>query len=289
MDLKKTMRAAGQFYTRLHLLSLDVVLGALAGASLAVKITKTKPGAAFWLVLAASVWLVYNSDHFLDGIKSGRKALNPRHLFHFRHAALIFRSILLIGTITAIIAFTYLPGSLIRFGLILGAIILIYLSLAYLSDKLNIHHLHKEYIIAAVYVAGIWAGPILVAGASPGIKISLLITINFLLALCNLLTLSYYDLETDIHDGDTSFAVAYGNKTTSFTIYLLLFIAFITSFIAILIFREPMIQVAAGIFSGMIIMQFLIFRYRNFFLLNNRFRLLGELVFLLPAFILLFP
>ena len=109
MKLKVTPYAAGQFYTRLHLLSLDVVLGALAGALMAVKVCRYSPGWAFWYVLPASVWLVYNTDHFLDGIRSGKKASNPRHLFHFMHSGRIALSIIIIGIITAFIAFIFLP------------------------------------------------------------------------------------------------------------------------------------------------------------------------------------
>jgi len=279
----------GLIYRRFNLLSLDVVTGALAGAMLAVKVTGSHPVTAFWFCLASSVWLVYTADHLLDGMKNRNRSESPRHLFHYRFKKTLFISILVLGLSTALLAFTYLPAQLILFGTALGIFVLLYLFITWILGRKGKRYFFKEGIIAIVYVAGIWGGPLVFTGKPPHMETVLIIIAFFFLALNNLLTLSYYEEIKDRKDGHYSFTVVHGKKATLALIMIFFLLISFLFIRAIVNAHSAATTFACFIFFIMGILQLFLVFFKNIFGKKYRYRILGELVFWLPGLILLLP
>jgi len=66
-----------------HLLSIDVLLGVLAGSIMAVKILGIHPGLAWWFILPFTVWWIYLTDHYIDGLRHRELTKKPASSFLF--------------------------------------------------------------------------------------------------------------------------------------------------------------------------------------------------------------
>ncbi len=139
-----------------HLLSIDVILGVLAGAIMAVKITGIHPGLAWWVVLPFSVWWIYLTDHYIDGLRHRELTKNPRHLFFFKNRYSVLLVLILISLINMVLILVYLPVSIILFGCIAGLIVIFYLAGVKFLRTQNYFTFPKEIIVAILYVGGIW-------------------------------------------------------------------------------------------------------------------------------------
>ena len=139
-----------------HLLSIDVLLGVLAGAIMAVKITGIHPGLAWWFILPFTVWWIYLTDHYIDGLRHRELTKNPRHLFFFKNRYSVLLVLILISLINMVLILVYLPVSIILFGCIAGLIVIFYLAgVKFLRTK-NYFTFPKEIIVAVLYVGGVW-------------------------------------------------------------------------------------------------------------------------------------
>lgn len=276
-------------YRKLNVLSLDVVLGALAGAVFAVHMTGARPDMAFWYCLGTAVWLVYTTDHLIDGLRSGFMARSPSHHFHFKYRRALAVVILLVGLATGLIAFVFLPGPAILFGTALGLFVIVYLLVSFIPQKKARPYLFKEFIIAMVYVTGIWGIPVIQQWDYLGPEVPILMSMNLLLALNNLMTLSYFDEQIDRHEGQASFTTRFGKKYTRTWIYLDLSVILITGTVVIVFFPGMELLMGCQVFMLMALLQLVIFLSGKDAADPTLYRQAGELVFLLPALALFLP
>jgi len=264
------------------------VVGAVACGLMAVKVVGINPGPAWLLVLALSVWLVYTSDRLMDGIKVGILSHSLRHQFHYRQRKPIILAILIISCIVGLITFLFLDKRIIYFGLILGFVILIYLSLVFRIGQKKHQLFLKEPLIALVYTAGIWGGPVVLSQFYLISQQWILILVTFLHGMLNLLILSLLDFQADTADGHTSFARALGIKTTRLTIYSISISILILNLFILFTSKNSILISAASIFILMDILQILVLLKSNHLRKNVLYRTLGEMVFWLPGIIIFF-
>ena len=275
-------------YELINLLSLDVVAGAIAGASFAVTLLSVHPGMAFWICLPVAVWLIYTTDHLLDGLKNREKSRSIRHFFHYRYRFILGTAIVIFGAIAAVVAFNYLPIGLVRFGILIGALSLLYLFITWYLSRHSNKYFFKEVVIAFIYIIGIWGGPLILFGYRHHPVILIILPIYLSMALINLFTLSYFDLETDRQDRHNSFTVIFGKKVTLTLILLLLTLGFILSVSMLLLYTEERIGAGSIILMVMILFQFLIVIFKDSFFVQHHHRPLGEAIFILPALLPLY-
>lgn len=276
-----------QLYKRSRVLSLDVVIGVAASALFANHLMQLQLNAYWLIILALATWSFYTFDHLIDGFKTKNKALIFRHLFHYKYR--IPLSILaIISAFTAIIlAYFYLEKIVITAGLLLGLIGLIYFLILSFTTKKNIFF-QKEIIIAFVYVVGIWMAPLLSKKEIPDLFVFATMIIMFLLAFAEGIMASYFDYDKDTKEGHSSFAVSFGRKSTNVflkTLHILLFVLLLY----LIIFNTSDLQLVAVII--MLLMNTILLIINIFpqrFVNNGLYRIIGEMVFWIPALLVLF-
>ena len=271
-----------KFLKILHLLSFDVVLGAIVCNVMFWKLNKTPLEHSFTVVviLGFSVWIIYVLDRLLDNNKTDFVP-TERHIFHQQNAKILWYFIGIFVLFCAVLIF-YLPNNIIIFGIVISLLIGIYLLIiSKISSKNNLQRF-KEPVTAFVYVSAIFGTTVLHNLQTS----SLLIGFIFLLIVFqNLLLFSL--LEFKKNATACNLAEYFGiNKYN-------LIIIVITLTITILGFYSIYSSVSNydnKVVFVEIIMSFILLiinRFDRFFLTNDRYRWVGDGIFLLPLLIIL--
>ena len=66
----------------LNLLSLDVVLGAMAGMLFFSDLLEVNIAGSVYFLLGLAVWSIYTLDHLMDARSAINKPQSPRHQLH---------------------------------------------------------------------------------------------------------------------------------------------------------------------------------------------------------------
>jgi predicted nucleic acid binding AN1-type Zn finger protein len=270
-----------KFLTILHLLSFDVVLGAVVCNIMFWKLNKIPPEHSFAVVviLGLSVWIIYVLDRLLDNRKSDFN-LSERHLFHRENTKILWYFIVLLVIICSILVF-YLPFNIIIFGIVISLLTGIYLLIiSKISSNNNFQH-YKEPITTFVYVSAVFGTTIL---HNPQFS-SLLIGFIFLLIVFQnllLFSLSEFKKNTNFYNLAEHFGIKKSN----------LIIVVITCIITIL--GVYLINYSSSNYENKVVfmeinMSFILLTihlFDNFFLTNDRYRWVGDGIFLLPLLII---
>ena len=84
------------FIEKLNILSIDIVIGSVAGGIFVVKLLNIQPGFAWRIILPFSVWIVYSLDHLIDGIIYKNSSLTLRNLFYYHYRKEVFKLIIFV-------------------------------------------------------------------------------------------------------------------------------------------------------------------------------------------------
>lgn len=282
----------GSFVNRvasfMNLLCLDITLGAFFSALFVSDLLGLDLSPVYYLVLIISVWVVYTSDHLVDAyrLKDGSHTRRHRYIYHnFR----IFSSLIAVALVLDIIlVLIFLDRYVLFLGLVLGLLVLIYFLILYLDRGRSYIWLQKELFVALIYVFGIWGMALLETGFHLESVEWVIFLIFFLLALSDILLLSYYEMETDSLDGHLTLAGRLGEKAVGKLILTLVAVAFISSFFLILSPTSVKVSVAGMILALMATMILGLLHFASFFRINKRYRFLSELVFWLPVLLLVY-
>lgn len=271
----------GKVYYLFQTLSLDVAAGSLGGGLMAASLAGQKMPWAWHLLLPLSVWLIYTLDHLMDARRLGANAHTFRHLFHFRNFRLLAGIWIVLALTALVLGGFFLWPDGFWFGIILGALTGIHLLLVMLAGDRAAPWLTKELGVAVVYTVGIWGLPWWgTAGDAPW-----LIPMAgqfFLLSLVNLLEFSLFEFEIDEQDGHTSFVRGIGRNRARQLIYVLLGLTILVGLIVVAIWPYQLILYGEMIFLAMGTGLGLILTREPFFAVQERYRALGDAVFLLP-------
>lgn len=263
-------------YRLLNILSIDVAVGAVIGAMFFAKIFTVSVLLPGLISLGLTVWIIYTADHLLDARKLRQTASSERHRFHQKYFKLLLTA-LIIGVMIDVIQLFYIRKIVFMQGLGLAGIILIYL-LAQRSLKFL-----KEVTGAILYAGGVLLIPWSVkTSEATGLQL-ILITHFALTALINLLLFSWFDKMQDEQDRHSSFATVMGEEITKKSLVLLFFVQALL-FSTVLFTAQGR---AAIVLMLMNVLLLLIFVRRKYFEINDRYRLLGDAVFLLPIIFIL--
>ncbi len=259
-------------------LSLDVVLGVLGGAALAVWVTGAVMPRAWWWVLPAATWVVYSEDRLLDARRVGAAAHSHRHRFYHRHARALKICTGVVGVSTVAGALICLPAALIAGGVVLGG-----LSTAYLlaAQRCRSRWFPKEVVAALVYVSGIWLGPIAVArGIDPWIVLSAVL--HGLAALLNLWVFAWFERGVDELDGHGSIACSWGERVTRRWLVMLTLVGCFGVGIG-WVGGPPRLGPAMAVMFVVIVAPWAMQRFEAYFSAGFRYRLFGDLAFVFLA------
>ena len=270
----------------IQVLSLDVVLGACVGTVFVAKFLVVPIPFASLLALGLCVWLIYTADHLRDAYQLKRRvAHTARHRYHqtrFKAIAVAWTLVALLG----LIVLFFLPLRLIYYGVGLVVAVAIYFVLTQRTSLAR--WLPKEFMTALLYTTGIFL-PSLAAYAEPLYwNIGILFFQYFFLALANLLLFSWFEVEIDKQDRYESFALSVGRLLTHNIVLLCLSAVVITSLFMLLVVSTSFASlVAQGTILLMGLVLLLIALRPTYFQHHQRYRFLGDGIFLLPVVSLL--
>ncbi len=281
-ELKKSF--AGYWLQLFQSFSLDVVIGALAGGVFAVNILAVKPNIWWWPVLAMSVWVVYTSDHLIDGFNQKRDALIFRHRLHYHFRYFFMAALFIVSTLTFILVIVFLDIRILLWGFVIGLGALVYLGFIILGRKKGFYF-QKEFFISLFYVAGIWLAPLIWYGKALSFYFILTMVIFVLLVWAEGLLTALHERDSDRGDHMQSFCTFYGRQKTQRLILILLILSMLSSLG--LLFTTPSLGKEYLILITMTVSLMAIHFFPSFFHKNERYRILGEFTFWLPFLLLL--
>lgn len=269
------MKFFNQIYQHINILSLDVVAGSVVSALFFSRLLDVTPDALVFFCLALTVWIIYTVDHLRDARSISSPAATDRHRFHQIHFKVIV--IILITTIVVnfIIVF-FLPPAVIRFGLALGLVVLLYLMFQRYLKFL------KEAFVACLYTAGVVLPSLAFFQGSLLSEHYLIIAKFAIMALMNLLLFSLFDLEVDRDQEQQSFVTWFGPAATH---YAILFLGVLNIFSGLWLWNFD--TRVASIFITMNVLLITVFFLKRQVVPNSYYRMVGDSVFLIPVLYLL--
>lgn len=266
------MKLIVQVYRFLNLISVDVACGAVVCAGFFARLYHVEPKPAGLLALGISVWIIYSADHLMDAHSLGREASTQRHRFHQKH----FRPVMILLVFATVIDFIlifYIRKPVLMWGLVLMAFIVPYL----------IFHKHthpfKELLVSVFYSGGVLLLALSLHTHPVSLTVKLLVVTFVITALLNLLIFSWFEWDQDQKDKRASFVTRLGRQNTKRVIWALYAIQ-LTIFLLVLLKGTNQLELLSIVSMNVILL--VIFIYPRRFMDADRYRLVGDFVFLLP-------
>ncbi|GAB3644276.1 UbiA prenyltransferase family protein [Spirosoma arcticum] len=272
-----------------YYLSLPVVMGAVLSNRMATRLSDVAP--VHWatpIVLALAVFVIYTTDRLLDIRQPNRPPTN-RHRFHHRYTTLLW-CVVAGATALGLILTFFLPGSVIRFGFVLGGICGAYVVTVFRLPAWHPALLLKEPLVALLFSAGIWGSVWVQRPVVSGIEITeALMFVG--IAFQNLIlfdVMEKRELLGVTHSGAATFslATAWGDERCDTLLRWLTFGVIASGFVLCFVITNRFAQRSALMLGLMSLALYGIQRYPAYFLKHERYRWLGDGVFWLPALVL---
>lgn len=273
------------FLQQAHWLSLDVMLGAVICNLVFWQLPNgdTPVEMVSAIVLGVAVFVVYYADRLFD-LRNTAISNTNRHNFHSKHKKVLWEIIVILSFFSIIFAFT-LPIKILTLGLLLMVVVLIYLILVNKLPNNKVLQIAKEPLTAIIYTLGI-VGSAFVTKTHILWQEWAVALIFFGIVFQNLLLFSVYESIAVPHA--INLANFFGKKA-SLTINTILFLA-IVIFGSYTFSQNQEVYLARVLLVEMVMsaILWLLNDFVKFFIQNERYRWLGDGVFLLMVVILLF-
>lgn len=271
------MSYALKFYRHLNTLSVDVSAGAVICALFFARILDVVIGVPGLIVLGLTVWIIYSADHLLDVCRIGDQPVTNRHRFYQRHFGAMMVTTGLVAVSDAAMIFFIRP-SVLHAGLVLGGAVAVYLVAQRYFGFL------KELLGAVLYTGGVLLPAFVFSNKQPITMDQWIAILCFLLiAWINLLIFSYFDRESDEEQRQVSFTTSQGEQKTRMLVLALAGIC--GSLCLYLLFRS--LQMPSVVLLAMSLVLVLLLRFRAYFGKYDRYRYVGDAVFLFPLFVIM--
>lgn len=266
----------------LHWLNVDTALGAvITSMFIAENINSQIPSVAI-ITLFIAVLSIYNFDHLLDARQLDGKANSPRRSYYQRNqkALAVYQLFLLVILLSII---WYLPLEILRAGIILGLITVIYFLLLFIVFPNRF--ILKEVMISVVFTTALFLAPVYSGSEISTIGFILILWLEILvLAIINTLLFAWYDYDNDKREGHVSLARELGTGVVYKVILSL--IAFLTLLIALQVYLGGNLAYQSILLlMGLILLWSLLANKR--LVHYELYRVSGESIFLLPILVLL--
>jgi hypothetical protein len=187
-------------------LSIDVVLGAVAGLLFFSRLLHTELDPLIYQLLGMAVWCIYTLDHVLDS-RQLTTPVSSRFVFYQKYGGILMLFVFPFALCGLFLAYRVLGlGIELYFSIGLGLIILLTMLLLRKAGKSAA--LIKEFSTAVFYVLGIaWIPLLRIEGIDWTWQILVFIPVYIGLAFLNLLMFSFLDREEDEIHGFASVAL----------------------------------------------------------------------------------
>ena len=273
-----------KIYQRLTWLSLDVVLGSMAGMLFFGRALRVELNWQEYALLGMAVWCIYTADHLMDARKLAAEHAEDRHHFHLIYQKPLMINLGTVGCVGLVWAIKFFGFSQeLFFGAGLGVVILaIMLAVRKLASK---QVRLKELSSAIFYVIGISWLSWYEAPAIDYTWTAFGLTILYMgLAYLNLIMLSSLDKDSDSESGFSSIATLIPQEKLNPRIHQLAIGLMLVALIGLLLVNS-----LYRIFPGLVLLMLLV-HYLSFFksgLSSEQIRMRMEIAFLIPAILLL--
>lgn len=263
----------------INILSLDVAAGAMTGCAFFARIF----GISFLLPhalisLGLIVWIIYTVDHLIDARHATGEPSTERHRFHKRYS-----KTLMVVLVFAFIVVT-LEAFYVRKPVLFAGIGIAMLVVGYILLQANLKF-SKEVIGALLYTAGVLVGPWSLLDRAVNEPELLMVSLYFVTAMINLMLFSLIDCDSDLVDKRASFATIFGARATQAVIATGFII--VAGLCAVLEIKFSDYTGAMVTILTMNALLFVTFRYREYFRVDDRYRRIGDLAFLIPGIYLI--
>lgn len=267
------------FWRLTNILSLDVVAGSVLGCAFFAHLFGVVLYVHAFISLGLIVWIIYTTDHLLDGIRSESEPSTSRHRFHRT-----YRKSLTIAVIVAVVLVAF-EAFYIRKPVLFAGVAVATLVIGYLLLQASLKFA-KELSGAFLYTLGITAGPWSLLERRLMEPEIILVLLYGMTALINLLLFSLIDRETDLKDKHVSFATVFGNRSTLRTITACF--SFNSAMCIYLLLAFPDYAMAVAVILAMNILLYCTSQFRTRLVSNDMYRRVGDLAFLIPGIYVLY-
>lgn len=273
-------------YQRIQAFSLDVVAGSCVSSLFIARYLEVELSVFVLFALGSATWVIYTIDHLADAQKLKDNAISLRHQLHYRYRKILFALILFVVLANSINLF-YLPLPILKAGLGVFVGVLCYFLLLKLAK--GEPSLFKELTIAMIYVVAISLAPLTLYAQAWHWGVGVLLVEYFLLAMINLLEFSVFEAEIDELENHSSVVRKLGKTQVmngiKMAIVLLVFIIFYVFFFYMFDFTLFFVQTQLCILVMLFTLSIIII-FPSFFKKNERYRILGDMVFIFPICLL---
>lgn len=271
-----------QRFTFFRFLSIEVMLDALAMAIFAVKWLHAEPPVSWWPVLCVSVWIIYTTDHLIDAWQLKGNSTIARHQFHYKNFFPLISAVFILSAVNLFVIFNFFEIEIIVTGILLALLVMVYFTALFFKNRLTFS-LPKELIVALVFVSGVWFTPLLIESQNADILTVVVVFIFVGLAFCEGVMVSWFEYAQDKKDSHTSFAFVYGKVISRKMLRLILLIICI-SIIFLFRFSTGLVEnTGLIVLLTMDIVLIMVISRPDWFAKNGLYRIVGDLVFMLPA------
>jgi 4-hydroxybenzoate polyprenyltransferase len=277
MDIRSVIKRFFQGYTYINILSIDIVAGAVISALFFGKILNVEILPYGLMALAITVWIIYTADHLRDAIVIKNIASSERHRFHQRNFKVLL-ALLVLATIVGLFIILYTRKPVLRWGINLSAIVLVYMVIQRYLKFL------KEIFISILYTCGVLLPSMSVSEGNLTLSHYLFFGAFAMVALMNLLIFSWYDYDTDTRDLQRSFATTVGKTATRNFIYSLT-MGVLT--IEVYLLTNSFYPLATALVMMMAILHLLIVLFSGHLSSNSGYRIFAEAIFFIPVLYLI--
>ena len=227
------------------------------------------------VLLFNSVWIIYTIDRILD-VKKHKNLSTRRHQMHRKYRKLLI-AIVAIMVLINISMITTIELKILRGGLFLGGLVMIYLVIVWMNWKFP-----KELIIALIYTAGVSLVPLNLGESLSSSTIFLLIQ-HFFLAFYNLIIISHYEQTQDHNSHQYNIANELGSHFKAFSMVLILGIIFL----GIVYLVKGGLWQPQSIYALMLTLLYLVDNNKKYFSVKERYGAWVDAAFLLPLLLLI--
>lgn len=263
------MKVLLNLYKYYRWLSLDVAVGAISVLYLLQASFEVSVNTATYIALGSAIWLVYLLDHWLDARQIS--VIAPRRIFYRK----VRNKLLMLATIPVsmgLVSILFLPKPILMSGMGLVVICLVYLKF---NEALAAMYL-KELCVAIVFAAACSLPIWMKEGFSTPVLVS--VSMLTLLAFVNLLVFAFYESEEDKREDFDSIALLLSPKCHEILVWVLLVLIVGLSFFLEVEWRFSAFIIFSSSMLGLVMI------LRNFFNVGERYRMLGDGIFLMALF-----
>ncbi len=262
-----------------RILSLDVAVGACVSSWFVATVVGAPISVTVFVTLGIAVWLIYTADHLWDAYRINHIPHTDRHRFHQQHFQTMLKVFGLMSLL-GVISLFYLPQAILRSGILLLIGVAVYF-LIFQFTRLK-RYLPKEVTAALLYTTGIFLSTLAQLSNYP-LELFLLFAQYSGLALANLALFAWFEYNSDELDFAQSLATQYGKKKARvIALTSLLIVLSLSANSMIWLPPNPQWVYAQFIILIMTAILFAILFQPQFFSRNERYRWVGDGIFIIP-------